>query len=59
MKKKFDKNSIRGIIYSLISLAGLSYELFFSVQVRAFLIVMYSFTLAIGLLYLLFLKEQH
>jgi len=59
MKKKFDKNSFRGIIYSVISLGGLSYELFFSVQVRLFLIAMYCFTLIVGLFYLLFFEEQH
>lgn len=58
-KKKFDKFSVRGIIYSLIALAGISYELFLSVETRPFLIVMYGIGLGIGLLCLLFINEEN
>jgi len=44
---------IRGLIYAVIAIAGISYEIFFSKEVRPFLIVMYSLVILIGIFYYL------
>jgi hypothetical protein len=56
-KKKFDKFSVRGIVYSCLAIAGMSYELFFREPVRIFLILGYSVVLFVGIVCLLFLEE--
>ena len=45
------KTGTRGLIYAMIALAGLIFELFFSKEMRSFLIVMYPIVMFIGLFY--------
>ena len=42
---------IRGLIYAVIATAGILYEIFFSKEIRPFLIVMYSLVILIGIFY--------
>jgi len=42
---------IRGLIYSVIAVAGIVYEIFFSKEIRPFLIGMYSLVILIGIFY--------
>ncbi len=53
-----DKFTIRGIVYSAISVLGLGYEFFFSHPPRAFLLIMYSLVIGIGLICIFMIKEQ-
>ncbi|UCE05122.1 MAG: hypothetical protein JSW07_16085 [bacterium] len=55
-KQKFDKFSIRGMVYTGIALLGIGYELIFSRDVRPFLIIMYSVVVVIGVMYIWFIK---
>ena len=57
LKRKYDKNSTKGIIYAVIALLGIGYELIFTSEVRPFLIIMYSIVIGIGGLYVFFIKE--
>lgn len=60
-KEKFDKHSLRGLIYMTVSTFGILYELVYSKQVRILLIVGYSVVFIFGILYILYIKpyEQH
>ncbi len=49
---------IRGLIYSVIAMGGIVYEIFFSNKIRPFLIVMYSLVILIGIFYYLRAPEQ-
>ncbi|MDZ7260496.1 MAG: hypothetical protein ONB05_00035 [candidate division KSB1 bacterium] len=53
-----DKFTIRGIIYSGISLLGIGYEVFFSAHIRPLLIILYSFVIVIGLICIFYIKEE-
>jgi hypothetical protein len=44
---------IRGIIYAVIAITGIIYEIFISKEVRPFLLVMYSLVIVIGIFYFL------
>jgi len=57
-KEKFDKCSIRGIVYAGIALLGIGYEIFFSSEARPFLIIMYSLVVGVGGIYILYIKES-
>ena len=57
LKQRYDKNTTRGLIYAGIALLGMGYELFFSDEVRSFLIIMYSIVIVIGGIYVLFIEE--
>ena len=48
---------IRGLIYAVIAIAGILYEMFFSKELRPFLIVMYSLVILIGIFYFRRLPE--
>jgi len=56
-KKKFDKFSVRGVVYSCLAIAGMGYELYFREPVRVFLILGYGVVLFVGIVCLLFLEE--
>ncbi len=43
----------RGLVYAIIAVAGISYEIFFSKEIRPFLLVMYSLVIIIGIFYFL------
>ena len=43
--------SIRGLIYAIIAVIGILYEVFFSKEIRPFLIAMYSIVILIGIFY--------
>jgi len=49
---------IRGIIYAVIAVVGISYEIFFSKEIRPFLLVMYSLVILIGIFYYFRAPEQ-
>jgi hypothetical protein len=53
-----NKTKIRGAVYALISLCGLSYELMFIQPPRIFLLLLYSLIVAIGLLYIFRFPDQ-
>jgi predicted membrane channel-forming protein YqfA (hemolysin III family) len=44
---------LRGLIYAVIAVAGIIYEIFFSKETRPFLVVMYSLVIVIGIFYFL------
>lgn len=56
-KEKFDKFSIRGLIYMSVAAVGMSYELIFAAKIRPLLIVGYSVVIFIGMLCLFFIGE--
>ncbi len=56
--KKFDRYSIRGIIFSVLGFAGIGYELLSSRSREAFVILMYGFDVLMGVL-LIFLIHEH
>jgi hypothetical protein len=53
-----DRFTLRGLIYSAISVAGIGYELFFSHPVRPLLIIGYVFVIGIGMIYIFILKDK-
>ena len=55
--KKFDKYSVRGIIFTILGLAGIAYELFGSKAREAFVVVLYSVVVVMGILLLFRIKE--
>lgn len=55
-KEKFDKYSIRGIVYAGIAILGIGYELLFSKEFRVLLIIGYSIVVAIGIMYIWYIK---
>jgi hypothetical protein len=56
--KSFDRYSIRGIVISLICLAGIVYEVFFSSHKELFVIVLYTLVLLLGLALLFYIKDK-
>jgi hypothetical protein len=55
--KKFDRYSIRGIIFTAIGLAGIGYELLSSRPSELFVIILYGVVVFIGLLLIFRIKE--
>lgn len=55
-KEKFDKHSIRGMVYAGIALLGIGYELFFSKEIRVLLIVAYGIVVVAGIMYIWYIK---
>jgi hypothetical protein len=55
--KKFDRYSIRGIIFTAIGLAGIGYELLSSRSSELFVIILYGVVVSIGLLLIFRIKE--
>lgn len=55
-KEKFDKYSIRGMIYAGIALLGIGYELLFSNEIRILLIIGYGIVIFIGIMYIFYFK---
>ena len=53
-----DKFTIRGIVYIIISLIGLSYEIFWADHVRVLPLVAYLAIIGIGLFCIFIIKEQ-
>lgn len=58
LKTKFDKFSIRGLVYMTVSGALLAYELATTEKIKTLLVVGYSLIFVIGLISLLFIKEM-
>lgn len=58
VKSKFDKFSVRGLIYMLVSGGLLAYEMLTDDEVRLLLYVGYSLIFIIGLICLLFISED-
>ena len=56
-KTRFDKASVRGVVFSTIAALGIIYEILFSAETRPFLIIMYSIVIAIGGLYIFFIED--
>lgn len=54
--KAFDGYSVRGIIFSLLGIAGICYEIFSSRPNEVLVIALYGFVVFIGLLLLFKLK---
>lgn len=48
--KRFDGYSIRGVVFGILGLAGLGYEIFSSASRSIFVIVLYSFVVILGVL---------
>jgi len=57
-KEKFDKHSLRGMIYVGIAVLGISYELIFSTEIRVMLIIGYSIFIVFGILYICYIKSH-
>jgi predicted membrane channel-forming protein YqfA (hemolysin III family) len=55
--KKFDKYSVRGIVFTILGLAGITYELFGSKAREALVIILYSVVVLMGILLLFRIKE--
>ena len=55
-KERFDKHSKRGMVYTGVALLGIGYELLFSKEIRALLIIAYSVVVVIGFLYIWYIK---
>jgi hypothetical protein len=58
MSVKLDNYTKRGLIYGLVSFAGLGYELILVGSPRLFLVIMYSLVLVFSLYCILFLKDS-
>jgi hypothetical protein len=56
--KKFDRYSTRGLILTVISTAGIVYEVFFSSLVEAFVIGFYGLVLVLGLFLLFIIRDK-
>ena len=57
-KEKFDKYSIRGMVYAGISILGIGYELIFSKEARIMLIIAYSIVAIFGMMYIWYIKPH-
>jgi hypothetical protein len=57
-KEKFDKYSIRGMVYAGISILGLGYELIFSKEIRVMLFIAYTIVVAFGIMYIWYIKPH-
>ena len=56
-KPSFDRFTVRGLIWGTISLAGLTYEIFF--RAREFLLIFgYGLVFGISLIYIFLLKDK-
>lgn len=55
-KEKFDKYSYRGMAYTGIALLCLGYELLFSKEIRILLVIGFSIVLAVGIMYIWYIK---
>ena len=58
VKNKFDKFSIRGLVYMGISCCLLAYEMLTHQEIRLLLYIGYSVIFIIGLICLLFILEE-
>jgi len=56
--KKFDGYSIRGVIFSVLGLAGIGYELFSSRPKEIFVVLLYSVLVFFGSLFLFFITDR-
>ncbi len=53
-----DRFTLRGIIFSAISAAGIAYEVLSSHPVRILLILGYVFVIGVGMIYIFVLKDN-
>lgn len=56
--KKFDRYSIRGIVFTALGLTGIGYELFSSRPKEMFVVILYSVVVFVGILLLFFIKDR-
>ncbi len=56
--KKFDGCSIRGVIFSVLGLAGIGYELFSSRLKEIPVVLLYSVLVFFGILLLFFITDR-
>ena len=56
--KRFDGFSIRGLVFSVLALAGMGYELFFSSRRELWIVAMYGLVLCLGLVLIFFVKDR-
>lgn len=56
--KAFDRYSIRGIVFSVLGIAGMAVELLSTRPAELFVILLYGFVVLLGL-WLLFFKVDH
>lgn len=54
--KKFDRYSVRGVVFSTLALAGILYELVFSTPSELIVTVLYSFVMVLGLALIFIIK---
>jgi len=54
---RWDRNSIRGAIYSIIGCLGIIYEIFFRSQFEWLIIVIYTFVIGFGTYIAFFYKS--
>jgi hypothetical protein len=58
-KQQFDNKSKRGLLYSIISCAGIGYELLKAETIRPLLIIGYVFVLICGGYYIFILQDPN
>lgn len=56
--KKFDRYSIRGIVFTTLGLTGIGYELFSSRPKELFVVILYSVVVFVGILLLFTIKDR-
>ena len=56
--KRFDKMSIRGVIFIIVGLAGIAYELFSVRRAELWVIGMYGFVFCLGISLIFFIKDR-
>ena len=54
--KKFDRYSIRGIIFSTLALVGMLYELILSKPSELIVLILYALVIVLGLLLIFIIK---
>ena len=56
--KRFDRMSIRGVVFAVLGLAGIAYELLSSRRAELWVIGMYGFIVCLGLGLIFFVKDR-
>ncbi|MEE9168476.1 MAG: hypothetical protein V3U73_01850 [bacterium] len=57
MSARRDKHTVRGIIYCIVSICGIGYELLFRKSPEVIVILLYFAVLGIGTISIFFLKD--
>ena len=56
--KRFDSMSVRGVIFSVLGLAGMGYELCISSRGELWVVGMYGLVFSLGLGLIFFIKDR-